>query len=221
MPPPVPACDIPQRTDEAIIEGIHDEEGLTAAVRVLWDHHRPGTVRWIAAHAKRWRLPSEDIQDAQQYAIFILREAVEAYQQLPAPKGCAFRTFWDRLLRRRFANFVRRLQRMERHFDRSVQAMHILETADWRAAGAGRLATWRHVGGGDPACIAQLRELRECYERAFAQLDPTWQWIWEQYLDGKRPRRIAAELGLVLRQVKHLLHQIQMRLRKRLRGWEP
>ncbi len=127
------------------------ECGYYPAWEQLLVRHEGWKRRLVAWLASGHRLGGAEAEDAEQQAVFAMREAIASYDtgQLGLRGGCSFRTHLRRVLTARFQDFLRARRRYERGLDRSTS----VEVAADEAAPGGRAA-----GKDDPALEAQRHE---------------------------------------------------------------
>jgi RNA polymerase sigma factor (sigma-70 family) len=170
--------------------------------------------RLVASHARRARLPDQDLPDAKQNGLLVMVEALEEYDTARWCRrdACSLRTWLRCRLESRDRNFVRGRRRYERRLDRSAEVADLL---DGKA---------RADADGAPAHIAEAREATARLGGALHALDELNRTVMELRLEGHTCRAIAAALRLSEDQVKRLrrkaLGELSLRLRElRAQSW--
>ena len=173
----------------------------------------------ITQKARRTRLTAADVEDAQQNAVFALREAVTRYDtfEFVKPRGCSFRTFLRLVLTSRFRDFVKHLGRRERHIDRFAPDTGRLDSD----GGADGYRTARPDGRpnslGDPAAVAEWQEALARLEDALERLGEEARRMWELLASGLRLHAVAKQLGVSYDSAKRQRQRLLAGLKERLR----
>jgi RNA polymerase sigma factor (sigma-70 family) len=211
--------DLSRMGDEELVV-LAQECGYGPAASELIVRYHKWMYHLVARKARGTRLSAADVQDAQQNAVFAIKEAIDHYNalELGKQKGCSFRTFLRQVLTRRFVDFVRQVKRDRKHFDRSPRGADVLEEDN---SPCGRRPIRRdapHAGTGDPADTAAWRELMARLHVAVGRLGEEARALWERLASGASLRVIAEEMGVsydvAKRRRQTLLAQLTAELRE-------
>jgi RNA polymerase sigma factor (sigma-70 family) len=204
--------------DEELVV-LAQECGYHPALNELILRYHEWMNKLIAHKARRTRLSAADVQDAQQNAVFALREAVGRYDtsEYVKVRGCSFRTFLRVVLTSRFQDFVKHCGRRERHIDRSAREVDLLEsggsTEDRR--------TMRRNGSkdnlNDPAEVVERREALARLDQALGRLGEGARRLWELLATGLRLHAVAKELGVSYDSAKRQRQKLLAGLKSQLR----
>jgi RNA polymerase sigma factor (sigma-70 family) len=218
-------CDLSPKSYDLDLSLLGDEElvvlaqecGYQPARNQLLVRYHDWTNRLIAYQARRTRLEAADVLDAQQNATFSTIEAIRCYDitRFDEVNGCSFRTFLRRVLGARFRDFVRSMNRRQRHYDHNARAASALEDGG-EAAGQGSVDC--PCVFGNPALAIEWREALALLEQALTGLAERDRRLWEGLASGSGLRVLAQDLGMsydcAKRQRRKLLAQLSARLRQ-------
>jgi RNA polymerase sigma factor (sigma-70 family) len=200
--------DMTQVGDEELVV-LAKECGFRPARDELILRFRDRSNRLIWQGAGFRRVPTIDVEDAQQDAVFWVIEAIEHYDtsQIGVRDGCSFRTFLFRVLTARLQDFLKHLWR--------VQARHLPLTQANLAISCLRSAGRREEYS--PATLAEKHETALRLQQALASLDSTARHLWAMMAFGMRLRTIAAQLDISYEAAKYQKRNLLAALRVRLR----
>jgi RNA polymerase sigma factor (sigma-70 family) len=168
--------------------------------------------------ARRHGLPRDQVDDAQQEAVWSVLEAIDAYG-LPSDKhehGASFRTFLGRVVQLRFFDFVRYRRRAKRHLERLIGSGDNWSGKKGQESHGGRSEHKEPYAGTD----AEGREFREQLEGALSELDAQSRWLWEQSVAGASLHSLASQLGLPYHAVRYQYRKVRAHLAIRLKAWD-
>jgi RNA polymerase sigma factor (sigma-70 family) len=189
--------------------------GGQKALDLLMLRHLEGLERDIAQLAHIGHLAHEDCLDAQQMALFLLREAVSCYDPAKLRGGLEqpFHAFLLRVVRRRVADFTRRLRRDRKCFGHSLEEVQFDDSQAYHVPDLlGEEQPSSRVGQ-DPSRIAQANEQRERLAAALEKLSPRQQRIGQILWEGGSRREIAKEFGVGYAKAKRWAEEVIARLR--------
>jgi RNA polymerase sigma factor (sigma-70 family) len=178
--------------DEALVVmaqlGFHDA-AEAMVLRCLDDMKR-----LIARLARTYRLPRDEISDAEQNGVLNLFKAIEHYDtlEIAKPRGRTFRSFSYQVLLNGFQDYVKHYRRVERHYDRSMKAARALADGT-NSPRVGQ--SQENQTNTDPATAAECHEFVEKWSSVIRQFDRNAREIYEAILSGKKLKELAAEWG--------------------------
>jgi RNA polymerase sigma factor (sigma-70 family) len=224
---PSPARDVPRRAydldltkmdDEALVV-LADECTYTPAVNALIERYHRWT-NWLIATLGRSRgLTEIDIQDAQQEAVFAVREAIASYDtgRLGQPGACTFRTFLRLVLSARFSNYVKMQRRADRRFGRSLESPTTARTG----IEPGPASPWGgeepETAHANPAQAAESQELLARFHDALSRCEDADRRLWEGLTSGRGLRTVAGEMGISYDKAKRQRRSLLARLKGTLK----
>ncbi len=223
--------DNPRGSPETQWDSLADED--LVALSQTHGHRHPATTalvlryyvrvcRRVAGQARRRGLPADEVADAQQEAMRAMLEAIDTYgaRESADAAPCPFGAFLWAVLRKRWADYLRKRRRAEDHLDRSIQAPLLLQGDAPQPATSARPAR-RPCHDEDPALAAQGRELRERIGLKVQARGPEDRRLWELANAGLSLRRIAREAGLGYHRVKRQWQKLLTWLAEQLADWLP
>jgi RNA polymerase sigma factor (sigma-70 family) len=191
----------------------HSEEAASMLVK----RHYPRLVGLIEQRAWRRHLSRQELQDAKDEAGGILYEAIRCFD---AGRGRAQRTSFLSFLRtvadRRVRNVITRLQRLRRHYDRSVPGPEALEK---HAARIRIVIGHREESAcfaSDPAELAEEHERFVRLDWALRRLDASLRAFLNGVLAGASVHHLARRRGISDREAYRQWHELLERLRDEL-----
>jgi RNA polymerase sigma factor (sigma-70 family) len=157
----------------------------------------------IAARARRARLASADVEDAQEEGVFSLLEAVACYDtlQMVTKNGCRFRSFLHTVVAARFRDFLKKLRRTRRRFGRAFCEAENGDDGAGHGRGSSRNAKLLAIGA-NPAQEAERREAMACLHRALDRLEGRLRLLWDRLAAGAALHELAAEWDVSYDQVR-------------------
>lgn len=201
------------------------QSGCQAAQHELMAMAEKFKNNFVVKLARRNRLTSDVIEDAQQEGVFWVLEAIQCYdaERTEGEAWASLITFVHRVISFRFKDFVRRRRRVERREPLISSVIDIFRLVDERGAQQvvdPELADPKSV---DPAQVAELRESTASLNQTLSQLDEHLLRLWRLLASGMRLGPIAEQLGIsyeaVRRRRRRLLADVKSHLEERsLRG---
>lgn len=176
----------------------HLDEILVFFVRTAGDskardelllRHQARIRKLLARLGSRAGLAKEDLEDANQEAVFWALEAIAKFDSIEffLPKTRRFHEFLDLLVKSRFANFVRGARRQERHYlDQEPQT--------W--------AVTREGHSESPSTTLESAEIEERLDEAVARLPDSLREIVVAIRAGQSLHDVAATLHTSYRTIK-------------------
>jgi RNA polymerase sigma factor (sigma-70 family) len=188
------------------------------AVRELIRRHYGWMRTVVAWHGRRARPPlrGQDLQDAQQDALFALPEAICAYDLLEScrPDGRSFPRFLRQVVVRRFRDGLRRLRLLESKCRGQYGLEEALEQGAPCPLGEPGGRDSLDPDAQDPALTAEYRDLRERLPQAVARLSPEQRLFLEQWAEGTPVEALARACGISRRTAYRRIQAILAELRR-------
>ena len=146
--------------------------------------------------ARHWR--PEDRQDAQQHVFFWFCEAVRTFDpaRIRAGHERPFQAFLFRVIRQRFADFARSVERERKDFGQSLDSLQLLDSQVFQIPGPVGSGEPSSRGGRDPAVIAQENEKYEQLAAAVQKLTERQRQVWELLWSGATLQTVAETFGV-------------------------
>jgi RNA polymerase sigma factor (sigma-70 family) len=190
------------------------------AVQELIDRYYSWLCAVIGRRAQLAGLRREDIEDAQQDAVFALLEAVGDYDlgQSARTGGCTFRTFLGRRAVNRFHDALWRLRWLQARRRGEEDLVMALERP-YRPESHVTGAVWLELESNDPAVVAQQRELAALVQQVFAGLSPEQRSDWEALATGTSGEDLGQQLGVTRRTVHRRHEALAAMLHARMKDW--
>src|SRR5258708_130162 len=185
-----------------------------AAFHELLARHLPWVRHVILKESRRIGLSRVDCEDAQQDAVLAFYQALTKFDaDIPGSSVYGrFRIFLRVVVTARFHDFVRNLQRWERHYDRTVRSEELVE-----------IASGGHDGSSepnDPIALLTWQEFNMRLDQTISLLNPRARQMWEELAAGKSLRAVTVELGMPYGYAKRLRQQILTELAEKLSAWK-
>jgi RNA polymerase sigma factor (sigma-70 family) len=198
------------RTSEDSLIARSQQPGGEAACEELFYRYLPYGQRTLRHFARTARLTSIQVAEAEEMVGLAFMGALKAYLLYEPDQGCSFATFLHGRLRHRFGNFLKKLQREERHIDHAWEGAAALE------AGKARLPR-RELTWLDPMQAADAHEFAESLTEAVSRLPLDQRPFVDHLLGSVSLKEIAHQVGIsyyaARRRWEHFLSSLRVQLR--------
>lgn len=184
--------------DEELVRLFKQHRDLAARNNLILRYRRE-VAEMVACQADTRGLSWQDVEDAQQTAVFWMIEAISQYNADGAGvQNCRFRSFLHMVINRRLIDLARRSRRI---FLRDPLYLELAEDDSQ-----------------EPASRAQHDEDHASLRKAVDKLDRDCRKLWEALLSGRSLRDAGASMGRSYDATKRLRQRLIKHLRRSLRG---
>ncbi len=184
-----------------------------AAWHELLARHFPWVRHAILKESRRIGLSRVDCEDAQQDAVLAFYQALTKFDADITGSSVyrRFRIFLRVVVTARFHDFVRNLQRWERHHDRTVRSEELVDVAS-----GGRDGSFE---SNDPIALLTWQEFKVRLDQTISLLNPPARQMCEELAAGKSLRAITVDLGMPYGYAKRLRKEVLNELAEKLSAW--
>ena len=208
--------DLSRAADEALVVCFKAGGSRRARDVVILRYHA-WTNNLVNRYAIPFGLSAEDVQDAQQDAVFWIVEAMKCYDvgQINRPRGCHFRSFLYRVVCCRLKDSVRRRRRLDRYKNELPLAAALCNKSSSCPSCDG--VSVNLGDNSDPAAIVEARELTEELKSVFQQLDSRTRQLVVFIARDVPLRVIAVRFGISYDATKRWRRKVMIKMRIALR----
>ena len=174
---------------------------------------------WVARLCVARHFRPEDRWDAQQQVLIGFCEAVRTFdpERIRAGQEQPFRVCFFQVIRRRFANYARSVDRDRKHSGHSLGSLQLLDSQGYQYPGLLGSAKPSSRCGRDPALIAEENEEDERLAAAVQRLPERQRRVWELLWNGATLQTVAETFGVPYWSAWNWQQQITAILRKAVR----
>jgi RNA polymerase sigma factor (sigma-70 family) len=201
--------------DEELVV-LAQECAFQPAAQALMLRHFHWLSSLVARKARHTGLVNADVDDAQQETVFWMSEAIAHYDtlELARPTGCRFRSFLYLVVSARLHNYVRRIRRLNKRYQRAGRSFG---EGTKLPTGDNLRVTWNHLAMDNPALALVRQENQTRLRRTLDRLGEPARILWDCLAAGMRLRDFARQQGVSYHQAKRQRQKLLAKLRAQFR----